>query len=169
MTFDDTAVITEMTNHLIAALSFAMDADADVQLSEPELVRTVINTSTWKISGEFAAGEIFGTISGTYSSKNGIANIQRISIRFDGVDAESIVHCGSAKGLLEGITNAYQIYKTRYQAKPKQYEQLVESLSKIEEAASGFACSNTISGIVASIKYTYGIDIELVDTLPKEK
>lgn len=168
MTFDEKNVVAELTEHLVAAMSFAMDADAEVQLTEPELVRKVISTSTWKLSGEFAAGELFGTVSCTYSAKDGVANVQKISVKFGEVDAESIVNCASAKNLLDGITNAYQVYQTRYRAKPKQYEKLVESLSQIEKASAGFGCGPTISGLVAAIRNQYGTDIELVDTLPKE-
>ena len=168
MTFDEKTIVAELTEHLVAAMSFAMDADAEVQLTDPELVRKVISTSTWKLSGEFAAGELFGTVSCTYSAKDGVANVQKVSIKFGDVDAESIVNCGSAKGLLDGITNAYQVYQTRYRAKPKQYEKLVESLSQIEKSSVGFGCGPVISGLVAAIKNQYGTDIELVETLPKE-
>ena len=169
MTFTENTVKAELTEHLVAAMSFAMDADAEVQLSDPELVRKVISTSTWKLSGEFAAGEMFGTVSCTYSAKDGVANVQKVSVKFGDVDAESIVNCGSAKGLLDGITNAYQVYQTRFRAKPKQYEKLVELLGKIEKSASGFGCGPTISQLVSEIKHEYGADIELVERLPEEK
>jgi len=168
MTFDEKNIVAELTDHLVGAMSFAMDADAEVQLSDPELVRKVISTATWKLSGEFAAGELFGTLSCTYSSKDGLANLQQLAIKFGDVDAESIVRCASAKTLLDGITNAYQIFMTRYKAKPKQYVKLLETLDKIDKASSGFACGPAISSLTDEIRSQFGTDIELVDTLPKE-
>ena len=169
MVFEVEKFVGEMTEHLMAAMSFAMDADAEVVLTEPSLVRKVISTSTYSFDGEFAANEIFGTVRGTFAEKDGVANVTKIALKFGDIDAESLVQCGSASALLEGITNAYQVYRTRALAKPRQYEKLKKTLSQIDELACSCKSADRIHELTNQIRDQFGTDIELVDKMPQEK
>lgn len=159
----DTNFKEEMTQQLIAALSFALEADAEVLIDKVEQVRKVINTYTYSFHGEFAALEMFGEFYGTFAVKDNLTTIMQFKFKFGDSDTESIIKCGSSKALLDGLTNAYNIYRTRKAAMPRIYPKLVQILDKIEKMAPD------TKPLTDEIKSLFGTDIELVSELPKEK
>ena len=161
--------VQEMTQQMVAALSFAMEADAEVEIAEPVQVRKVLSTVTYAFSGEFAAGELFGTFYGQYSQKDSNVTLTQMKLKFGDMDAESVVKCASNQALLQGLSNAYSIYLTRKAAQPRIYPQLVKKLDKIKEILTGNPALEKVSSVIAEIKDLYGTDIELVDKLPTEK
>ena len=50
----------EMTQQMIAAISFALESDTEVLIDDIKQIRKVINTYTYSFHGQFAAGERFG-------------------------------------------------------------------------------------------------------------
>lgn len=161
--------IEEMTQQMVAALSFALEADAEVEISEPKLVRKVLSTVTYAFSGEFAAGELFGSFYGQYSQKDNTVTLTQMKLKFGDMDAESVVKCASNQALLQGLSNAYSIYLTRKGAQPRIYPNLVKKLDRIQEILTGNPAFEKVSPIIADIKEMFGTDIELVDKLPTEK
>jgi hypothetical protein len=153
----------ELTSQLIAAISFALEADADVEIDEDSIVRKVIKTTTHKFHGQFAANDLFGEFYGNYSEKDGVNTLSQMMFKFGGSDTESIVKCVSNQTLLSGIGNAYAIFNKRKEAQPKIYPALVKLLDKIEKMAPD------TKPITEEIKSMFGTDIELVDTIPAEK
>jgi len=161
--------IEEMTQQMVAALSFALEADAEVEISEPKQVRKVLSTVTYAFSGEFAAGELFGSFYGQYSQKDNTVTLTQMKLKFGDMDAESVVKCASNQALLQGLSNAYSIYLTRKSAQPRIYPELVKKLDQIKEILAGNPALEKVSPIIADIKDMFGTDIELVDKLPTEK
>jgi hypothetical protein len=169
MVFDATDFKTEFTTELIAAISFALEADAEVLVDDIKEVRKVINTYTYAFHGQFAAGELFGDFYGQYAAKDHTANLTQMKVKFGDSDTESIVTCNSGQSILSGFANAYQIYRTRKAALPKIYPELVKKLELIETIAEDTKVADKILPITAEIRDLFGTDIELADKLPIEK
>jgi hypothetical protein len=70
--------------------------------------------------------------------------------------------------MLNGISNAYNVYKTRKHAMPKIFPKLVEKLDAIDKIAADTKVEEQIVSITSDIRELFGTDIELVSTLPKE-
>lgn len=159
---------TEFQQQMLAALSFALEADAEVLISEIRQIRKVINTYTYSFNGEFAVGEDYGTFYGMYSVKDGISTITQMKIHFGEIDTESIVKCSSGQTMLNSITNAYNIYCTRKDAMPRIYPTLVEKLDMIDDIIRNTSVAERIKAITGEIRDMFGTNIELVDSLTPE-
>ena len=162
MTFDSDFV-TSLKDTMIAAISFALESDADADITDFHEVRKVLHTTTYSFTGEFAAGEMFGSFYGQCSCKDGVYTLAQMKFKFGDMDTESIIKCVSNQTLLQGITNAYNVYCTRKEAQPRIYPQLVSLLEKIEKMAPD------TKPVTEEIKALFGTDIELVASLPQEK
>lgn len=159
----------EITQQLIAAISFALESDAEVLLDEVKQIRKVINTYTYSFHGQFAAGEVFGEFYGQFSVKDNLKTIQQMKFKFGDSDTESIIKCNSCQTMLNGIANAYNIYRTRKSALPRIYPELVKRLELIDKIAEDTKVADKILHLTAEIREMFGTDIELVGTLPAEK
>ena len=159
----------EMTQQMLAAVSFALEMDAEVVIDEIKQVRKVINTYTYSFHGQFAAGELFGEFYGQFAVKDNLTTLSQMKFKFGDSDTESIVKCVSGQTMLNGIINAYNIYRTRKNALPKIYPELVKRLELIERIAEDTRVAEKILHITADIRDLFGTDIELVDSLPAEK
>ena len=168
MVFDATDFKHELTTELIAAISYVLETDAEVEIDEIKEVRKVISTYTYSFHGQFAAGEQFGEFYGQYSAKDGKATIMQMKFKFGDFDTEAVVNCGSGQSLLNGISNAYSVYKTRKGSLPKIYPKLTERLDEIDRLASDTKVAEKIASVTKEIRELFGTDIELVSTLPKE-
>lgn len=158
----------EMTQQMVAAISFALEMDAEVAIDDVKQVRKVINTYTYSFHGQFAAGELYGEFYGQYSVKDNRTTLNQMKFKFGGFDTEAVVNCGSGQSLLNGISNAYSVYKTRKGALPKIYPKLTERLDEIDRLASDTKVAEKIASVTKAIRELFGTDIELVSTLPKE-
>jgi hypothetical protein len=158
----------EMTQQMVAAISFALELDAEVIIDDVKQVRKVINTYTYSFHGQFAAGELFGEFYGQYSVKENLTTLAQMKFKFGDFDTEAVVNCGSGQSLLNGISNAYSVYKTRKGALPKIYPKLTERLDEIDRLASDTKVAEKIASVTNEIRELFGTDIELVSTLPKE-
>ncbi len=159
----------EITQQLIAAISFALESDAEVLLDEVKQIRKVINTYTYSFHGQFAAGEVFGEFYGQFSVKDNLKTLQQMKFKFGDSDTESIIKCNSGQTMLNGIANAYNIYRTRKSALPRIYPELVKRLELIDKIAEDTKVADKILHLTAEIREMFGTDIELVGTLPAEK
>lgn len=159
----------EITQQLIAAISFALESDAEVLLDEVKQIRKVINTYTYSFHGQFAAGEVFGEFYGQFAVKDNMKTLQQMKFKFGDSDTESIIKCNSCQTMLNGIANAYNIYRTRKSALPRIYPELVKRLELIEKIAEDTKVADKILYLTAEIREMFGTDIELVGTLPAEK
>lgn len=159
----------EITQQLIAAISFALESDAEVLLDEVKQIRKVINTYTYSFHGQFAAGEVFGEFYGQFSVKDNLKTLQQMKFKFGDSDTESIIKCNSCQTMLNGIANAYNIYRTRKSALPRIYPELVKRLELIDKIAEDTKVADKILHLTAEIREMFGTDIELVGTLPAEK
>lgn len=168
MVFDATDFKHELTTELIAAISYVLETDAEAEIDEIKEVRKVISTYTYSFHGQFAAGEQFGEFYGQYSAKDGKATIMQMKFKFGDCDTEAVVNCGSGQTMLNGIANAYNVYRTRKGALPKIYPRLTEKLDTINRLAADTKVSEKIAAITTDIRELFGTDIELVSTLPKE-
>jgi hypothetical protein len=158
----------EMTQQMVAAISFALELDAEVMIDDVKQVRKVINTYTYSFHGQFAAGELFGEFYGQYSVKDNLTTLNQMKFKFGDCDTEAVISCGSGQTMLNGISNAYNVYRTRKGALPKIYPQLTSKLDTINRLAADTKVSEKIAAITAEIRELFGTDIELVSTLPKE-
>ena len=158
----------EMTQQMVAAISFALEMDAEVAIDDVKQVRKVINTYTYSFHGQFAAGELYGEFYGQYSVKDTLTTLNQMKFKFGDVDTEAVVNCGSGQSLLNGISNAYSVYKTRKGALPKIYPQIVEKLDALDKLAADTRIQDKIVSITKEIRELFGTNIELVSTLPKE-
>ena len=86
MVFDATDFKHELTAELIAAISYALETDAEVEIDEIKEVRKVISTYTYSFHGQFAAGEQFGEFYGQYSAKDGKATLMQMKFKFNKQD-----------------------------------------------------------------------------------
>ena len=168
MVFDATDFKHELTAELIAAISYALETDAEVEIDEINEVRKVISTYTYSFHGQFAAGEQFGEFYGQYSAKDGKATLMQMKFKFGDFDTEALIKCASGQSMLNGISNAYNVYKTRKHAMPKIFPKLVEKLDEIDKIAADTKVEEQIVSITTDIRELFGTDIELVSTLPKE-
>jgi hypothetical protein len=159
----------EMTQQMIAAISFALESDTEVLIDDIKQIRKVINTYTYSFHGQFAAGELFGEFYGQFSVKDNLTNLMQMKFKFGDSDTESIVKCNSGQTMLNGIANAYNIYRTRKSALPRIYPELVKKLDRIDKIAEDTKVADKILQITAEIRDMFGTDIELVGTLPAEK
>ena len=161
----------EMTQQMIAAISFALESDTEVLIDDIKQIRKVINTYTYSFHGQFAAGELFGEFYGQYSVKDNLTTLLQMKFKFGDSDTESIVKCNSGQAMLNGIANAYNIYRTRKSALPRIYPELVKRLDLIEKIAKSEAqeVAEKILYLTAEIREMFGTDIELVGSLPAEK
>ena len=159
----------EMTQQMIAAISFALESDTEVLIDDIKQIRKVINTYTYSFHGQFAAGELFGEFYGQYSLKDNLTTLMQMKFKFGDSDTESIVKCNSGQTMLNGIANAYNIYRTRKSALPRIYPELVKKLDIIDKIAEDTKVADKILQITAEIRDMFGTDIELVGTLPAEK
>lgn len=159
----------EMTQQMIAAISFALESDTEVLIDDIKQIRKVINTYTYSFHGQFAAGELFGEFYGQYSLKDNLTTLLQMKFKFGDSDTESIVKCNSGQTMLNGIANAYNIYRTRKSALPRIYPELVKKLDLIDKIAEDTKVADKILQITAEIRDMFGTDIELVGTLPAEK
>lgn len=159
----------EITQQLIAAISFALESDAEVLLDEVKQIRKVINTYTYSFHGQFAAGEVFGEFYGQFSVKDNLKTLQQMKFKFGDSDTESIIKCNSCQTMLNGIANAYNIYRTRKSALPRIYPELVKRLELIDKIAEDTKVADKILHLTAEIREMFGTDIELAGTLPAEK
>ena len=159
----------EITQQLIAAISFALESDAEVLLDEVKQIRKVINTYTYSFHGQFAAGEVFGEFYGQFSVKDNLKTLQQMKLKFGDSDTESIIKCNSCQTMLNGIANAYNIYRTRKSALPRIYPELVKRLDLIDKIAEDTKVADKILHLTAEIREMFGTDIELAGTLPAEK
>jgi len=159
----------EMTQQMIAAISFALESDTEVLIDDIKQIRKVINTYTYSFHGQFAAGELFGEFYGQYSLKDNLTTLMQMKFKFGDSDTESIVKCNSGQTMLNGIANAYNIYRTRKSALPRIYPELVKKLDRIDKIAEDTKVADKILQITAEIRDMFGTDIELVGTLPAEK
>ncbi|WP_405323266.1 hypothetical protein [Fibrobacter sp.] len=159
----------EITQQLIAAISFALESDAEVLLDEVKQIRKVINTYTYSFHGQFAAGEVFGEFYGQFSVKDNLKTLQQMKFKFGDSDTESIIKCNSGQTMLNGIANAYNIYRTRKSALPRIYPELVKRLELIEKIAEDTKVADKILYLTAEIREMFGTDIEIAGTLPAEK
>lgn len=159
----------EMTQQMIAAISFALESDTEVLIDDIKQIRKVINTYTYSFHGQFAAGELFGEFYGQFSVKDNLTTLQQMKFKFGDSDTESIVKCNSGQTMLNGIANAYNIYRTRKSALPRIYPELVKKLDRIDKIAEDTKVADKILQITAEIRDMFGTDIELVGTLPAEK
>ena len=158
----------EMTQQMVAAISFALELDAEVMIDDVKQVRKVINTYTYSFHGQFAAGELFGEFYGQYSVKDNLTTLAQMKFKFGDSDTEAVINCGSGQSMLTGISNAYNVYRTRKAALPKIYPQLVEKLDALDKLAADTRIQDKIVSITKEIRDLFGTDIELVTTLPKE-
>lgn len=159
----------EMTQQMIAAISFALESDTEVLIDDIKQIRKVINTYTYSFHGQFAAVELFGEFYGQYSLKDNLTNLMQMKFKFGDSDTESIVKCNSGQTMLNGIANAYNIYRTRKSALPRIYPELVKKLDSIDKIAEDTKVADKILQLTAEIRDMFGTDIELVGTLPAEK
>jgi hypothetical protein len=159
----------EMTQQMIAAISFALESDTEVLIDDIKQIRKVINTYTYSFHGQFAAGELFGEFYGQFSVKDNLTTLLQMKFKFGDSDTESIVKCNSGQTMLNGIANAYNIYRTRKSALPRIYPELVKKLDRIDKIAEDTKVADKILQITAEIRDMFGTDIELVGTLPAEK
>lgn len=159
----------EMTQQMIAAISFALESDTEVLIDDIKQIRKVINTYTYSFHGQFAAGELFGEFYGQYSLKDNLTTLLQMKFKFGDSDTESIVKCNSGQTMLNGIANAYNIYRTRKSALPRIYPELVKKLDHIDKIAEDTKVADKILQLTAEIRDMFGTDIELVGTLPAEK
>ena len=159
----------EMTQQMIAAISFALESDTEVLIDDIKQIRKVINTYTYSFHGQFAAGELFGEFYGQFSVKDNLTTLLQMKFKFGDSDTESIVKCNSGQTMLNGIANAYNIYRTRKSALPRIYPELVKKLDLIDKIAEDTKVADKILQITAEIRDMFGTDIELVGTLPAEK
>lgn len=162
MTFDSDFV-NSLKDTMIAAISFAMESDADADVTDFHEVRKVLHTTTYSFAGEFAAGEMFGSFYGQCSYKDNVYTLSQMKFKFGDVDTEAVIKCTSNQTVLQGITNAYNVYTTRKEAQPKMYPQLLGILEKIEQMAPD------TKSLTEEIRHMFGTDIELVDKIPQEK
>jgi hypothetical protein len=158
----------EMTQQMVAAISFALEMDAEVAIDDVKQVRKVINTYTYSFHGQFAAGELYGEFYGQYSVKDNLTTLNQMKFKCGDCDTEAVVNCGSGQTMLNGIANAYNVYRTRKGALPKIYPQLTEKLDTINRLAADTRVSEKIAAVTTEIRELFGTDIELVSTLPKE-
>ena len=159
----------EITQQLIAAISFALESDAEVLLDEVKQIRKVINTYTYSFHGQFAAGEVFGEFYGQFAVKDNMKTLQQMKFKFGDSDTESIIKCNSCQTMLNGIANAYNIYRTRKSALPRIYPELVKRLDLIDKIAEDTKVTDKILYLTAEIREMFGTDIEIAGTLPAEK
>lgn len=159
----------EMTQQMIAAISFALESDTEVLIDDIKQIRKVINTYTYSFHGQFAAGELFGEFYGQFSVKDNLTTLLQMKFKFGDSDTESIVKCNSGQTMLNGIANAYNIYRTRKSALPRIYPELVKKLDRIDKIAEDTKVADKILQLTAEIRDMFGTDIELVGTLPAEK
>lgn len=165
----DTDFKKEMTQQMIAAISFALESDAEVLIDDIQQIRKVINTYTYSFHGQFAAGEMFGEFYGQYSVKDNLTTLLQMKFKFGDSDTESLVKCNSGQTMLQGIATAYNIYRTRKSALPRIYPELVKRLELIEKIAEDTKVADKILYLTAEIRELFGTDIEIANTLPAEK
>lgn len=118
------------------AMSFVFEADAEVAVVETHSIRKVLHTETIGFSGEYAAGDLYGKFRGTYSSKDGKANVERVFITMGEVTAESTLQFTGESSLFRSLTNAHRLYFTRKDLAPKQYDIIKDACERLRKKAS---------------------------------
>lgn len=135
MIFSTTNFKDEFERQLTDAMCFVFETDAEVAVQAVEETRKVLSTTIASFTGEFAAGELYGTFRGSYSAKGDNATVERIYITICDSPAESAIQCGSTQDLMRSLMNAHKLYFTRAKLAPKQYEIIAAECEKLAELA----------------------------------
>lgn len=158
MKFSQETLREGMATALVGAMSFVMEADVEVGLEEPALVKKVLSTETYSVTGLFAAGEIDGTIAFTAVCKDGVANVHSLTVKFSDVDAETVCQCETEQDLLAALTNAHQMYITRKRTQGKRYEKINQCCDQLSELVQTMAKKHQdkVNSIIQEIRNQVG-------------
>ena len=135
MQFSVTNFKEEFSRQLYDAMCFVFEADAEVEVQTVEVTKKVLSTTMATFTGEFVAGEIYGSFRGNYSAKGDTASVERIYITICESPAESVIQYGSSQDILKSLMNAHKLYFTRERLAPKQYEIIAAECEKLTEIA----------------------------------
>lgn len=152
MKFSREKYIDEMKDHLVGALSFVIEADVEVGLEEPVLVKKVLSTETYSVHAVFVAGEIDGTLDFNVVCKNDTATVSLVTLSFSDIDAETKCHCDTEQELLDAIKNAHQMYVTRKNTQGKRYKAINACCDKLVELADTIKNKKTNEKLISIVK-----------------
>lgn len=171
MVFSVTQFKEEFAKQLSDAMCFVFESDAEVDVQTIEETRKVLSTTLATFSGEFVAGEIFGSFRGNYAAKGDHATVERIYITICDSPAESTIQLASTQDLMRTLMTAHKLFFTRENLAPKQYEIISTECDKLDEIAK-YLPDNRIESFkksIGMIRAQIAIDFDINKATDKER
>lgn len=149
--------LDELANELKKALSFVIETDdTEIQFTLPSVEKTILSKQFMKLTGEFGAGEMYGTLSANYTVKDDIATISELFISFGDGKTSSKIHLDPAKAFIDSLINAHKIYLTRQANEPRQYEAIQSLCDQLDELSKPLKEHEEFSKIINEIRQHLG-------------
>lgn len=171
MIFSTNSFKEEFEQQLNDAMCFVFETDAEVVVQTVEETRKVLSTTISAFSGEFVAGEIFGTFRGSYSARGDNATVERIYITICDSPAESTIQFANTQDIMRSLMTAHKLFFTRENLAPKQYEIIATECDKLAELAK-YLPENRIEAFKKSIgliRAQIAIDFDINKATDKER
>jgi len=124
-------LISGIQGKLTEALSFVVESTPNIKFSEPVPGCKSADTEYFKVSGEYAVGEVFGKIELTISVSPHGARPVNMKMSF-GNEAPTPVSVSSPNDLFESIKNKHRLFVERSYNKSSAFT-LNDALHELEE------------------------------------
>lgn len=116
---------------LTEAISFIVETTPSITLNEPVLGYRSAGTEYFNVSGEYAAGELFGKIELSVSESTQGARPVNLKMSF-GEETPTPISITSPNDLFESITNKHRLFVERSYSKSSAFV-LNDALKELEE------------------------------------